>query len=373
MNVRRTPSGERSRAFQVLLRGSSLALAGLLFFYPLQGSASALSASIPDFYSRSDASIVYRGLGHACSAISSISAILPCNPAFADSRKAKQFAAHLFIGNDTATIRRIDRLISGPHTQEFAESLFQDSRPIEMEASGEFSFRTRYFGAAFTPYRLTYFSMVSDSAYPVIALHAMSERTIRAMVGGEVEASEFGRTSAGIQLRAVNREFVQNEFTLFDAITDGETVLARRSQNAFFIEPGVAHVFAGDWEPRVTGFLSGVGFSDQDHEEIDQNPVLDLGAGVRPPLGFGALDLALNYRAARNRPDPIGSVRGAMSYSLGMLEAITAASRDDWSAGLVTRFLSARVGIVYAVQEVVRPWGGRETVRSTFTEFSLVF
>lgn len=361
-----TPRRSFRRHFLVSLAGLVIMLATGVSALAQEAS---IQAGIPDFFSRADASILIRGLGPACPAMTSVKYVLPCNPAFTDIHTEKLFAAHLFLGNDTSTIRRIEQLINGPHSKEFIEDLFTRHQVIEMEANGEFSFRTRYFAAAFAPYRLTYFSAIRNTSYPVISLHAMKERTLRAMIGGEIEEGAF----LGMQVRGVDREFVQDQFTLFDAITDTEAVLQKKTQHAVFFEPGLAYEFQESWRPRVTAYLSNIGVVDREYEEIDSNPILDFGAGVKPPLGFGEWDLAANYHAQKSADDPWRNWSFATSYSLGLLDAIAGVGAEQWSAGVLTSFWSARVGIVYSARKVTTPLGDELTAQTTFTEFSFVF
>lgn len=238
-----------------------------------------------------------------------------------------------------------------------------------MEASGEFSFRTRYFGAGFTPYRLTYFSLVRNAAYPQIAVHAMQERTMRIMGGGQVEDN----LHAGLQLRYVTREFVQEEFSLYEAITKSDSILRKRKQNVFYVEPGFAYILDPKWKTRTSVLLSNVGFADEKYEEINLDPVWDLGVGFSPPVAFGQWDLGLNYQITRAKTDPLDQVRIGTSYSYGLLSGILGFDRNNWSIGVLTSFWSARAGIVYVFNRVQTATGEIFENQTTFTELSFVF
>jgi hypothetical protein len=373
------------------LNTRALFLSLLVFFAYLCSSSvqavSVLANEIPDFFSRPDANLIYRGLGTACIAMRSVRFVLACNPAFADtppldtgdvwpySRESDRdtrrlFAADLFFGNDYSTLKEINQILNGPHSQDFVNDLFSKHQVIEAEASGEFTLRDHYFGLAFEPIRLTYFSVIRNEANPVIAIHAMQERTVRGQVGGEVEKGVY----AGVQLRWVHREFVQDEFKLVDALTDPDTILQKHEQNLLLLEPGLAYTFEhAPWKPRASFMLSNIGYIDHNFDQVNTDPVYDIGIGASPELPIGDLDMGLNYRASRSLDNNWDQLRLGVSYTYGLLNGLLGADPRGFSIGILTSFWLARIGIVYNNTKIDTLDGNRVTDQTTFTEFSLVF
>jgi hypothetical protein len=254
------------------------------FFARAQGI---LSSEIPDHFNQPSAGVVQRTLGHSCSTVQNVDFILPCNPAFIESDQDRFFTAGLYIGSEYETLDNINDIINGPHDEALIQDLFAEKQVIQAEASGDLVYRHRWLGASITPLRATYFSVVRNQTYPVVAIHAMKEQTIRVMTGTEVDKNH----RLGIQLRAVKREFVQDEFTLFEAITAPESVLERKEQNAFYAEPGYVYTWKElSWEPRVAFLLGNIGVVSQRYEEVDATPILDSGFGLAPPVGYGELE-----------------------------------------------------------------------------------
>ncbi|HEX4924140.1 MAG TPA: hypothetical protein VFV50_08640, partial [Bdellovibrionales bacterium] len=222
---------------------------------------------------------------------------------------------------------------------------------------------------AFTPYHLSYVSVVRNQAYPVVALRAAQERSLRVQAGGPVTPW----LQAGLQTRLVDRKFVQNEFSMFEAIADGESVLAPKEQKLVYLEPGLTILGAGTWEPKLSAMISNMGFTDRTFEETKQSPVLDTGVGVAPPIGFGKLELGLNYRASDMRPDLWDRFGLGADYRLGLIEATMGWGREYLNFGLMSSFWSAHVAVLFSSMKYKTADLGEASRSSVMTEFSFDF
>lgn len=333
-----------------------------------------LTAEIPPISDRTNGALLTQGFGSACMVIKGPIGALPCNPALGYTEdfgfEGKYvFSGRLFVGGEYERFKTVNQLLNGPYTEPFLRSLFEENQVIDAQLSGEVSFRSKYFSLGFSPYHLTYFSVVRNQAYPVIALRAAQERVLRAQI-----ANSFTPWfQAGLQARFVERQLVQNEFTLFEAISAGQGVLQRRDQNVLYLEPGIAIFGEGTWKPKGTAMLSNLGFANKELDETKRVPVVDLGYGVSPPIGFGDLELGLDYRVSDMRPNVWDRFGFGADYKLGLIELMTGWGTDYFNFGLMSSFWSAHVSILFASQKYTDADEHDQYRNSIMTEFSFDF
>jgi hypothetical protein len=302
--------------------------------------------------------------------MTSIRFVLPCNPAFISQSGPNMYSAQLFIGSDASQIETVQHLVDGDSSPQFVQSLFQNPQ-LQTETNVQMTFRSDHFGMALIPERLTYASVIRDQSYPLIAIEAMQERAAIGQLGGEI----YDHLYAGLQLRFVDRTFVANEFSLFDAITQGASaVLPVQHQDALYVEPGLAYILKDQpWQPRVSIKVSNVGFANQQYSDIPMQPIVDTGVGVAPPLGLGELELALAYRSGEDDYQTTGGLRLGASYSLGLLQAIIGLGRDNNSIGVISSVGSVRAGITFSENHIDEGDGSALDAKTIFTEFGVVY
>lgn len=333
-----------------------------------------LTSELPLLSDRTAPPLMTQSLGTACNVIAGSKASLPCNPANAyiesfEDGPSYVLSGRLFVGGEYERFKTVNQLLNGPYDEEFVQSLFAENQIIDTQLAGSLGLRTRYFSAAFTPYHLSYVSVVRNQAYPVVALRAAQERSLRAQVAGPVTPW----LQAGLQTRLVERKFVQNEFSMFDAIADGQKVLVPKEQRLVYLEPGVSFFGAGTWAPKASVLLTNMGFADRQHEETKQAPVIDTGVGVAPPLGFGVLEVGLNYRASDMRPNIWDRFGFGAGYRLGLIETTLGWGNEQVNLGLMSSFWSAHVAVLFSSKRY-RTDDLRDEYRSSvMTEFSFDF
>ncbi|MEQ1879071.1 MAG: hypothetical protein ABL958_20695, partial [Bdellovibrionia bacterium] len=204
---------------------------------------------------------------------------------------------------------------------------------------------------------------------PVVALRAAQERTFR--IQGATALSES--VQAGLQARFVERQFVQNEFTMFEAIAQGQDVLQRKDQNVLYLEPGLAWFGPGTWKPKATFLLTGLGFANRQFEETKPTPVIDTGAAISPPIGFGALELGLDYRVSDMRANAWERLGFGADYKLALIEVLLGWGADYLNFGLMSSFWSAHVSILFSSNRYRDADLHDQYRNSLMTEFSLDF
>ena len=201
-------------------------LASLLLFLSVQAQAIEVPRSIP----LGSSDFTHHSLGTVCFAMDSLVDGLPCNPAFTAKERKGQFQTHLFFGNNVSYVQDVKNIMSGQADQRNIDRLFNQTRSSEMEANVEAGYLTEKFGLSFSPYRLSYYSLIRNSSLPVITLYAGEEQVLRTQLASYVNEDYF----FGVQLRGVQRRFILSEFTLTDALVEN-------SQDDIFRSPHWFH------------------------------------------------------------------------------------------------------------------------------------
>lgn len=360
-----------------------LLILALLFFTSTSFAESVLKTGALHLFENGDRSFLSHSvLGPVCSSIRSIRAEPTCNPALLGEEQSDfeksvgllpngVFGTNLFFGDDYETLYKNRDLISGNDKLQLAQSLLSETKPIRFEASLLMWYRTEKLAVSYQPMRWTYFSDVRNQSYPDVAIHGMQEQSIQAQFGGFLNQS----FRAGAQLRFLDRKFVYEEFNLFQAIPTIEQQFHVRTQRAIFIEPGVAYEInqseeVKDWQPLISLHLSQLGWVDRNYDDVPVEPILDAGTSVSPPIGFGDLEIGLNYRMTTNVSQQ-RKFRVATLYRLALAEFYAGYDVDEWSAGFSSTFRAFSAGLMYKRTQLGVP-SGRAFEDSSFVEFRLV-
>lgn len=300
-------------------------------------------------------------LGEVCSSFRSIRLEPACNPAFlgekpdlAFSKNTKKgflskgyFAANIFFGDDYETLYKNRDVIQSENKLALAQSLLTEKKPIRFSGASSLWWRGESWTVFYQPLKLTYFSYTRNQAYPDLTIHAMQEQTAGVQWGGFVNS----RLRTGLQIRLVDRKFVHEEFNVFEAIPQIDQYLSVRSQKAIFIEPGVAYELGSpqdeiEWKPTLTANLTNFGIFDKKYTDVPNQAVLDLGLSTAPPIGFGELELGLNYRVL-SEIDGSRKIRLGGQYRLGLAGFLFGIDQDQWNLGVLSNYRSLSAGLTY--------------------------
>ena len=317
--------------------------------------AGILTSEIPSYPTLPTQSLFSSGVGRACTVLESTPSSLPCNPAYVALHPQKSFAAHVYMGNDYETATQIRKIVNGDVTSSYAQKLMSRPEPLRMESNLELTYRTSHFGVSVVPERDTYYSIARNKAYPVMAFHAMQERSIGLQYGGKVSPFEDGDSPEdtylllGAQARFVDRKFVHTEFSALDLATeDRNTLFEVKKQNAVYLEPGAVYVINNSWKPRSSLFISQTGWADKRYDEVPTAPELDLGSGIAPPVGWGNWELGLNYHFFTTQQNTWDNLRFGTDYEVKPFQAIFGIDNKNTSVGVITSIALAKIGVMYS-------------------------
>lgn len=282
-------------------------------------------------------------LGSACSANLAAVDSLPCQPALLSAQPSRKFAGNLLIGNEYSKIYNYSKLVDDGQRSEVVQEILTQGRPLELNGAAQLWFRSSNVALSFVPAAVSYFSYVQNSAYPSLQVQAMLERSLSAQFSSYVGEDFY----LGLQLRGVDRTFVQDRFDFYEYLARPNDYLKTQRQRALYVEPAVAYVHSSAWKPRATAMLSNIGWTDQKHQALAMSPIATTALGISPPLEGMNLDLSLAYRLSDRFSGEERGFAFGTHFQVGLLSATFGFSQQNTSAGLHSIYKKVRVGLLY--------------------------
>lgn len=346
-----------------------------IFLFGMSARATpVLSSSVSSFYlNNSRGQISDAVAGSACVTMTPSTSQVSCNPALAPLVEGSIFGVNLFFGNDYDTLYKNRDLMSEENKLKLAQNLLSEKRPVRFEGSAQLWWRSERVSFLYEPLRWTYFSRARNQAYPDIAVHAMQEQAVI----GQYAMSSSKSLRWGLQVRGVERKFIQDEFNLFDGLSHMEDYFQVKKQQLLFIEPSVDVSLAADdpgvrqWNPRWSLMIQQLGVVDHKYAEAPVTPFVDTGLSVDIPVGFGEWQWGLSYRFIEN-PDEERKFRLVTRYSLGLATFSAGYDPDEWSFGVLSTFRILGAGLMYKRASAMDYNGQRVYDDSTFFEFRIL-
>ncbi|HEY8270104.1 MAG TPA: hypothetical protein VIG33_04400 [Pseudobdellovibrionaceae bacterium] len=331
----------------------------------------AFASEVPREIALGNSDFTSRTLGVACFGMETVVDGLPCNPAFTAKERRSRFQAQFFFGNNVSYVQDVSRLLDGNGDLSKAESLFNQRYSNEAEANIQVSFLHETWGLRYSPDRLVYYSLIRNSALPVITLYAAQEQTLSGQIASFTQDHLFW----GLQLRAVDRKFLFSEFTLTDALaSQGSQYLETKNQRALYVEPGFLWSFdEKPWQPQFGLTVKNAGLVDHKYDELSTNPDWHVAGSVRPPVGLGVFELGLDlhfnsYIAVAKDIPHLG-----LSYKVGVLQALASYADQEYSLGFLLNYDGWNAGLTYWRRKFENFMGEREQLQTIYLELGFVF
>lgn len=333
-------------------------------------SLRAFALEVPRSLALGSSDFTSRSLSTACYGMEALLEGLPCNPAMTAKERESRFQTQFFLGNNISYVRDISRLVEGRGDVETVERLFNQNSSSEMEARIQASYLRETWGVSYSPYRLFYYSLIRNSALPVITLFAGREQTLAGQVASFAENNFYW----GLQLRAVDRRFLLSEFTLTDALADGRSqYFEAKTQRALYLEPGILYAFEDKpWQPQVGLTIKNAGVVDTKYNELPASPDWHLAGSVRPPLGLGELELGLDLLFNSSIEELRDMPRLGMSYKLGAMQALASYASQDYSVGFLLNFDHWNGGLTYWRKNFENRVGERDQLQTVYVEVGFI-
>lgn len=288
---------------------------------------------------------------------------VPCNPALMAWSEKPYFAGNFSMAGDYEILYKNSELLSqGKEKREVAYNLISEKKPLNFEGGSLLWYRHRTFGVVLEPLRWTYFSSVSNSSYPDVALHAMQEQSVSLIYGGitpDARSIRDAEYSFGVRTRFVDRKFVHETFNLFDMVADSDSetessnYLKIKKQTAVYLEPGMTYSpkeIQEYWSPMLGVALHNVTiYQSKKYEEIPTKPWVDIGVSIAPPGGLGQWEISLTERLIEEPVREQKLVLGS-AYNLGLISLSGSVEKQGGSLGILAAYKAFSAGFSYSQQ-----------------------
>nr|HMN68081.1 hypothetical protein [Bdellovibrionales bacterium] len=228
--------------------------------------------------------------------------------------------------------------------------LFKEGKIIQIEANADINFQSRYLNAQYTPLTVKGFSVVRNEANPDVDLYAVEEKAFLFQTGYEL----FNDFYAGVQTRFVDRKFIRKRFKLVSLGTEeGKDFIKPKEQTATYVEPGFTYFLGKQWKPRVSLFVANTGFVSQKYDDLKTPVEAQLGFGFAPPVGWGDLEISLEYRSMTYEENDLQKIRLGSLYKFGSMYLTGGIDANGVSGGVFYGLDKINAGVMYSTTRYV--------------------
>ncbi|MDG0815867.1 hypothetical protein [Bdellovibrio svalbardensis] len=300
---------------------------------------------LPSFMRDGSSRFLSRSLGSACYSMDSVERGLPCNPAFVAKSRDPRFDGDLFLGSNVEYLKEAERLLGGTATEADVARIAARRDYAQAEASLEASFQAATWGVSIEPYRLILYSHIENPSLPAVDFIAAEQQSAKAQIASYVSQNFY----AGLQLRYTHVRFIGQFFTVSEALAENsQELFEAQTQELIFLEPGFLYAWEdAAWQPQISAVLSQWGVTSHKSEQFPIKPEGLLGASVKPLVPLGLLEVGTQFSVNANTENLRDAIRAAVSYKLGILQAVVSASEFDQSAGFLVGFKNFTSGLSY--------------------------
>lgn len=226
------------------------------------------------FYDNSSLTLGHSILGNSCYSMRMGNLDLDCNPAFLSHSEKRQFRINL-IGNDRLSkLNKYRQQLDDKDPVAMVDSLERAGHQTT-KAAASLWYQDDWWAVGFVPMRAGFTSYTRNPAYPRVSAQVFKELEIFGKVG--LLSSDDNRFKVGVQTRYVRRDYIYQEFDVFDVITDRDLVDFKH-EDILFVEPGVAYEWDSDWHPTLAATLMNVSVYRRGDTQ-DFKPLMDVGFG----------------------------------------------------------------------------------------------
>lgn len=299
-------------------------------------------------YETQHSTLVTKSLAGACLTMTTIPDGLLCNPAMTPVNSKSAFGAEALLSNGYSSLENIRKLLSGSVTQELVDTLFTKGKILQLEATLDINFQSKYLNGQYSPLSVKGFSVIRNEANPEVDLYSIEENGFTFQSGYEVYSGLF----LGAQVRSLNRKFIKQRFKLAALGTQaGKDLLQPKTQSVTYLEPGMTYFFNKSWKPRVSLFVANAGIKSEHYDEILEPVEGQVGFGISPPMQWGSLDLSLEYRSLSYEESDLQKFRLGAMYKFGAMYLTGGIDQSGISGGVLYSLDKINAGIVYSTTQ----------------------
>lgn len=315
----------------------------------LSGSGQAIASSLAfsrnaRTYNTIQSSLVEKGLAHACLAVPSLPDDLPCAPSLTPFNHKPLLTAQAMASNGYKTLDQVRKITQNDGSEELINSMFSGSPVVQIEANTQLTLVSHFLNAQYTPITAKGFAVLRNEADPDAELSATYGSGFSFQSGAEVMKGFY----VGLQTRFISRHYVIQRFKLTDlGTTQGKDLLKPKIRNATYIEPAVTWAPAVPWRPVMTVMVANLGLQSPITEGLPDPVEPQVGAALSPPVPFGTLTLAIDYRSLGYDESAMGKFHFGALYRFGAMYLTGGLDSDGLSGGIYYSIEHLNAGILY--------------------------
>ncbi|QDK38525.1 hypothetical protein [Bdellovibrio sp. NC01] len=308
-------------------------------------SAAAHGIELPSFMRDGSSRFLSRSLGNACYSMDSVERGLPCNPAFVAKQAQRRFDGDLFLGSNVDYLKDAEEILDGQADQGTVAKLASRRDYSQAEASVEAAYQAQTWGVSIEPYRVILYSHIENPSLPAVDFVAAEQQTVKFQLASYVHENFY----AGLQARYSHVRFIGQYFMVSEALAENsKNLFESQTQELLYFEPGFLYAWEdATWSPQVSASLMQWGVSSHKTEQFPIKPEGLLGASIKPLLPLGLLELGVQFGVNSETENVRDAIRAAISYQIGILQAVVSASEFDHSAGFLLGFKNFTGGLSY--------------------------
>lgn len=321
----------------------------IIFYVPHAASQNlAFSSNARTFETQSSA-LLAKSLAHACLSIFTSDG-LPCSPTLSYLNKKPELRVQGLISNGHSTIKNVTQLLDNNITESLLNDIFTTNNVIQLETNAELSFLSPSFNAKYTPFNLKSLAVIRNESNPDVEMYAVQESGFTAQ-GSHLFNKNL---SLGAQIRLLDRKFIRQRFRLVELGTEeGKNILKPKKQKVTYIEPAATYTFNTKWQPRATIMIANLGFYSEKYDELETPVDVQVGLRVSPPIKWGQLEMALEYRSMNYNENPLEKLHLGVLYSLGAMNLAGGIDSFGISGGIYYSLEKINAGILYSTTRLI--------------------
>lgn len=201
------------------------------------------------FYDNPSLTLHHAVLGQACYSIHSGPLDLDCNPAFMAGERRQIFRLNIVANDKAGTVNTYRERLNDGSGPNIVGELTNEHDPVIAKAAGSAWYQYENWAFGVVPLRVGYAALSRNSAYPEISANVFKDLEVFGQAGWFV--TDDRRFRFGLKGRYIHRDYVYQNFALFDALSNPALVSIRRL-DVVYLDPGIVYTWDAAWEPTFS-------------------------------------------------------------------------------------------------------------------------
>jgi len=309
-------------------------------------------------------------LGRACYSLQASSLDLDCNPAFMADEQKTQLRINI-LGNDRLLqLNHYREQLNNNDQLSVANELLQQSDPLIAKASISVWFQHDWWAVGYVPFRAGFAFTQSNPAYPEISTQMYKESELFANAG--LYSSDDNNFRVGLSGRYVQRNYVYQNFAVFDALADPSLVEIKH-ESALYLEPGVVYAWKTNWDPMFSWTYTNFPVF-QTGDRLPIQPLFDFGFSSSLGDFSHAFHSALHYTSRPDAVDFFSRLSWGATYNFDERAAANLLlGTSQFGLGANGRLDFVDLGVSYKAERLQVEPGRMVTVSTLTVETGLAF